>query len=139
MKQKTKLYVTLYIILSTLVGCTPLTIEEKEAICKKECLSDGWEYGTFVWVNFCNCYNSTIIINDTIYINKTDYIKEDCICNITSSKERELDLIRRLRYLEGQTDKYWNDSECHFELNKTKKRLGKCENELCDYWNSSWC
>ncbi len=118
-----------------LIGCTTLTIEEKEAICKKECLSDGWEYGTFVGINFCNCYNSTMIINNTI--NNTSYINTTTQYNYTSSN-RELELIRRIKFLEGQQDKYFNDSECNDNLNKTEIKLEDCEDEVC-MWNNSWC
>ncbi len=147
-----KLIILLISIL--LIGCTTLTIEEKESICKKECLSDGWQYGTFVGVNFCNCYNKTITINNTI----EKIVKEPY--NITCDKEsRELELIRRIKFLEGQQDKWIiNETEC-MPHNKTEEDLENCENksdmyerdieeledeledceeEVCK-WNSSWC
>ena len=128
------------IVLIVLIGCTTLTIEEKESICKKECLSDGWEYGTFVGVNFCNCFNRTIIdtINITIPCNITNTTCPEYNYNYTSSTSRELELIRRISFLEGQQDKYWNYSECNWELNKSNKELKTCEEEVCN-WNSSWC
>ncbi len=116
-----------------LIGCTTLTIEEKESICKKECLSDGWEYGTFVGINFCNCFNRTITINNTTYINTT------CTqYNYTNSTSRELELIRRIKLLENNQDKYFNDSECNDNLNKSEIKLEDCEDEVCK-WNISWC
>lgn len=58
--------------------------------------------------------------------------------NYTSSTSRETELIRRIRFLEGQTDKYWNFTECDWELNQSDKSLKKCREELCEF-NSSWC
>ena len=94
------------------------------------------------------CENNTIIINNTIkeiqYINNTIEVP----CNLTNTTvkyeykgttTRELELIRRISYLEGQQDKYWNYSECDWELNKTEKDLEECKGEICDNWNSSWC
>jgi len=77
-----------------------------------------------------------------IYRNIT--VKEPCniTCpgyNYTGSTEREIELIRRIRFLEGQQDKFINHSDCFDELNKTKVRLEECEHELCYEWNSSWC
>jgi len=85
-----------------------------------------------------NTINNTItIINETIkYVNIT--------CNATVKYEykgttsRELELIRRISFLEGQQDKYWNYSECDWELNRTEKDLEDCEDKLCEI-NSSWC
>jgi len=84
-----------------------------------------------------------IIKEKIVYRNIT--IKEPCNltcpeCPVyTGTKERELELIRRLKFLEGQQDKYFNDSECNDELNKTNKELEECKEELCYEWNSSWC
>ena len=150
---------TILLISILLIGCTTLTIEEKESICKKECLSDGWEYGTFVGVNFCNCYNRTIIINSTITINNTININTTCTQSNYTPKERELELIRRLSFCEGQIDKLIiNETEC-MPHNITEEKLQNCENkidmyerdideleeeiedceeELCE-WNSTWC
>ena len=74
-----------------------------------------------------------------ITINNTIPCKLTCLTYNNTPRERELELLRRVKFLEGQTDKYWNDSECHWELNKTKNELNGCEEELCNEWNSSWC
>jgi len=92
---------------------------------------------------FIGC-TRTEYIEKTI-INNTVEIKEIKIpCNLTcpeckENKTRELELIRRLKFLEGQTDKYFNDTECLDSLNKTENKLDRCEEEICDNWNSSWC
>ena len=101
------------------------------------------------------CENITI--NNTIetikYINIT---REPC--NLTSSKERELELIRRIKFLEGQQNKWIiNETECMYNITEEKlqnckdkidmyKRdieeledeLEDCEDEICEY-NESWC
>jgi len=127
--------ITILLITILLIGCSIQTQEEKEEICRNDCLSDGWQYGKWIGADFCNCYNDTIYINNTI--NKTIKIP----CNITCpeyNKSRELELIRRISFLEGQQDKYFNDSECNWELNKTSNELEECQDYLCEY-NSSWC
>ena len=88
--------------------------------------------------------NNTIIIYNTTYINRTinNTIPCNLTClgpeNITYDRSYTLELIRRLKYLEGQQDRYWNDSECNWELNKSNNELEECEDELCEF-NSSWC
>ena len=82
------------------------------------------------------CENNTITINNTI--NNTIYINKTIPCNktikyISNCSNRELELIRRISFLEGQQDKYFNDSECNWELNKTNKSLEECNEKLCDY------
>ncbi len=94
------------------------------------------------------CENNTIIINNTInntitIFNETvKYINKECNTTVRyeykGSTNRELELIRRISFLEGQQDKYWNYSECDWELNESNKDLEYCEEELCE-WNSSWC
>ena len=102
------------------------------------------------------CENITI--NNTIetieYINIT--VKEPC--NLTYSDDK-LELIRRIKFLEGQQDKWViNETEC-MPHNKTEEDLENCENkidmyerdideledeldncteEFCEY-NSTWC
>ncbi len=93
------------------------------------------------------CENNTIIINNTVNNTITIYNETIKYVNITCNKTyeykgtttRELELIRRISFLENQQDKYWNYSECDWELNNTEKELEDCEEELCDNWNSSWC
>ena len=79
--------------------------------------------------------------NITIPCNTTNVTCPECIIyNSTyNPKERELKLIRRISFLEGQQDKYWNYSECDWELNRSEVKLKECEDELCFEWNSSWC
>ena len=89
------------------------------------------------------CENITNTIETIKYINKTInntiYINTTCTqYNYTGSTSRELELIRRIGYLEGQQNKYFNDSECNDNLNKTEIKLEDCEDEICK-WNSSWC
>ncbi len=81
------------------------------------------------------------VINNTIYetiyiINNTNLTCSGC--NYTGTKARELELIRRIRVLESNQDKYFNDSECNDNLNKSENELVDCEDKLCEY-NSSWC
>ncbi len=118
MKQTTKrIYIILYVIISLLlIGCSK-PIE---------------------------CENKTITINNTITIfNETiKYVNQTCNTTkeytYTGTTSRELELIRRIGFLEGQQDKYFNDSECNWELNNTKNELRDCEDSMC-YVNSSWC
>ncbi len=121
MKQTNKgIYIILYVIISLLlIGCSkPIECEN-------------------------------ITINNTIevikYINRNVTITEKCnITNntirytYTGTTSREIELIRRIGFLEGQQDKYWNYSECNWELNNTKNELRDCEDSMC-YVNSSWC
>ena len=83
-----------------------------------------------------------ITVEKIVYQNITTVIKEECNTTFNDkwdiSKSRELDLIRRIRFLEGQQSKYWNHTECNYDLNKTTQDLDDCEEELCE-WNSSWC
>ena len=99
------------------------------------------------------CENKTITINNTI--NKTIEIP----CNLTCPNDDRLELIRRLKYLEGQQNKWIiNETECMVH-NKTEEDLVNCENkidmhkrdieeleddlEICEEgfceFNSSWC
>lgn len=74
------------------------------------------------------CENITINnTTETIkYINVT--IKEPC--NLTSSKERELELIRRIKFLEKQQDKWIiNETEC-MPHNITEEKLQTCEDKI---------
>ena len=78
-------------------------------------------------------------INHTIYITNTTI--EPCnVTKVNTSFDRSytLELIRRIKFLEGQQDKYWNNSECSWELNKSNYELEECEEELCEF-NSTWC
>ena len=99
--------------------------------------------------------NNTITINRTInntqYINVT--IKEPC--NLTFSKEREMELIRRLKFLEGRQDELIiNETECignntvsnyegklemyERDIEELEDELENCTEELCR-WNSTRC
>ncbi len=89
------------------------------------------------------CENVTI---ETIkYINRNITITEKCnITNntikytYTGTTSRELELIRRLSFCEGQQDKFINHSDCFDELNESNNELKDCEDEMCKD-NSSWC
>lgn len=106
----------LFIVL--LIGCTPDTIIIERNI----------------------TINRTI--NNTQYINITTVMpcnETGPVINTTYDRSYTLELIRRIKFLEGQQDKYFNDSECNDDLNRTETELEECEEELCDNWNSSWC
>ena len=102
-------------------------------------------------------------INRTIYVNNTIYINDTIPCNQTSPEINitydRLELIRRLKYLEGQQDKrIINETECmpHNATEENLKEcwgdrdrymddiyelddeLDECETRLCDI-NSTWC
>ena len=99
------------------------------------------------------CSNPTVItinrtINHTIYKNNTIYINDTIPCNttyhepeinISYDRSYTLELIRRIKFLEGRQDKYWNSTECEWELNQSNINRKKAEHELCYEWNSSWC
>ena len=103
------------------------------------------------------CQNITT--NNTIetikYINNTIIKEVNITCN---KKSRELELIRRLKFLEKQQDESINETECLIH-NATEEKLQNCRNkvdmyerdideldediedceeELC-IWNSTWC
>lgn len=104
----------------------------------------------------------TEYINQTIYINNT--VEEIVYKNITMpcpeyvcdcSKDRELELIRRIKFLENQqnimiineTGCVDNDTKANYEskvdmyernIEEIEEELENCEEELCEY-NSSWC
>ena len=102
------------------------------------------------------CKNITL--NNTIetikYINNTIIKEVNITCSQTS---REMELIRRLKFLENQQDKIINETECMYNI--TEEKLQNCKNKidmyerdideleddldycgegLCEY-NSSWC
>ena len=86
--------------------------------------------------------NITINISPSCPTNITEIINITCPkyqYGSEHSTERELELIRRLKFLENNQNKYFNDSECNDDLNKTRVELNECKNELCNEWNSSWC
>jgi hypothetical protein len=57
----------LFTILILLIsGCNIQTQNEKQEICRNDCLSDGWEYGGWIGYNFCNCYNVTLLISERV-------------------------------------------------------------------------
>lgn len=135
------------LLIGGLIGCSTQTKEEKEKICETNCINEGWQYGNWIGLSYCNCHNETIIINKTRtifnetikYVNKTLECTESNYSSTTSSTtSKELELIRRLKFLENQQDKYFNDSECNWELNRSNVELENCEEEICE-WNSSWC
>ena len=102
------------------------------------------------------CENITITNTTIEYINTTVIKEVNITCDETA---RELELIRRLSFCEGQIDKLIiNETEC-MPHNITEEKLQDCENktdmykrdigeleeeikdcedELCE-WNSSWC
>ena len=89
--------------------------------------------------------NNTIYKNQTIYINRTIVINNSEECTQQECQEPEnqshaylLSLIRRVSFLEGRQDKYWNNTECQWDLNKTMYERDRAIDELC-LWNSSWC
>jgi len=63
---------------------------------------------------------------------------EDCP-STGFNREYTLSLIRRVKFLEGNQDKFINHSDCFDELNKTKIELDRCKDDLCSNWNVSWC
>jgi len=79
------------------------------------------------------------VIKEKIVYRDRNITNECPVYNNNTPRERELELIRRLRYHEEQQNLYFNDSECNWELNQSNKELEKCENELCYEWNESWC
>ena len=110
------------LLLGGLIGCNTQTREEKEDICKEECLTDGWQYGEWLGLNVCNCYNKT-------KIEEIETIKEIKIpCNLTYPDDK-LELIRRLKFLEGQQDKWiMDETECVYNI--TEEKLQNCENKI---------
>ena len=121
-----------------------------------------------VFILGCTRYvevEKNITIEKIVYKNITTVVKEKC--NVTFndqwdiSKSRELDLIRRIRFLENELDgcifdeDYQDDLEdteedlddCEDDLDDTEEELddvsddlGDCKKELCDEYNASgWC
>ena len=134
------------------IGCSKQTEEEKNAICKEDCLSNGWQYGKWVGYAFCNCYNDTLIINNPIQPIEYRNITITGKCNLTYSDDK-LELIRRLKFLEDQQDKLimnetrciGNNSRCEDkidmyirDIDELEDDLYNCTRELCDL-NNTWC
>ncbi len=96
------------------------------------------------------CENITNTIETIKYINTTVIKEVNVTCDKTS---RELELIRRLKFLENQQDKLimnetrcmGNNSNCEDKLDMYERdieeledNLYNCTEEICEY-NSSWC
>ncbi len=87
-----------------------------------------------------------IVTNQIIYIDRNITITENCIIpitiyyeyNYTGKLSKELELIRRIRNLEKQQDKFINHSDIFDDYNQTQIELNTCEDTMCN-WNSSWC
>lgn len=121
-------------------GCTSEPNEDMNKVCEDICLLDGFQYGKFVGMGYCNCFNRTIIINNTITINNTIPCNITCPkINTSYNRDYVLGLIRQLKRLEKNQDRYWNNTECFDDLNRTTNELDECKQELCNEWNSSWC
>ncbi len=119
---RTKYYTIILTLSFLLIGCTPNPIIIERNITVEKIV-----------------YNNTIeYINITTPCNITCPTLEDCPSS-GFNREYTLSLIRRVKFLEGRQDLYWNNSECSWELNKSNVELKECEEELCDNWNSSWC
>ena len=85
-------------------------------------------------------------INNTIYIYNTTtiYFNETNItCELCSDGQYKtsyvLGLIRQIKRMEKQQDKYFNDSNCNDDLNHTNIELDRCKEEMCLWHNISWC
>ena len=125
--------VVLGVFISILAGCSTYKEildepEQKPEVITKEVIKEKIVYRDRNIT--IPCENITEIINITCP--KYQY-------ETANPSSREIELIRRIRFLESQTDKYFNDSDCNDELNETKVKLEDCEEELCYEWNSSWC
>ncbi len=102
------------------------------------------------------CKNITINNTKIEYVYNTTIKEVNITCDET---EREMELIRRLKFLENQQDKWViNDTECmphniteeqlqtcedkidmyERDIDELEDELEDCEEELCEY-NSSWC
>ena len=101
------------------------------------------------------CKNITKTIETIKYINNTIIEKVNITCN---KESRELELIRRLKFLENQQDKTINDTECIIhnateeklqncrnkndmykrDIDELDEEIEDCEEELCE-WNSTRC
>ena len=135
-----------------LIGCSKGNVDMNKT-CEDICLLDGFQYGRFAGMGYCNCFNRTIIINNTIIINDTTNINTTYTqCNKTP-KERELELIRRLKFLENNQDNLiMNETECignesickgklemfERDIDDLEDELDNCTDTLCDL-NSTWC
>ena len=125
LNMKTKLFIVFLLIF--LVGCSssnPLLVYET----KEE---NACENNTIIVYNETIKYiNDTIYINDTVcndtsYINQTIYINESC----RFEDDYVIDLIRRIKFLEGRYDDYTNLTleyeleDCHDELSDCNETL----------------
>ena len=115
-------YCLMLVSIILLIGCTRVVIVERN---------------NTIYIN--RTINHTITINNTISLNNTIPCNTTGPeLNISFDRSYTLELIRRIKYLEGRQDRYWNDTECHYDLNKSNYELIECEEELCEF-NLTWC
>ncbi len=48
-------------------------------------------------------------------------------------------LLREIKILQWNQDKFWNYSDCLVDLNNSQDNYMKAKEELCNEWNASWC
>ena len=93
-----------------------------------------------------------ITIEKIVYQNVTTIVKEECNTTFNDvfdiSQSREIELIRRIRFLENEQDDCIlqedkceeNCTEFKEDLEMVERDLDDCEEELCEEYNDSgWC
>ena len=75
-----------------------------------------------------------VTIEKIVYRNITTVVKEECNTTFTDvwdiSKSRELELIRRIKFLESKQDDCLNDVYCEGDLEDCEDNLDDTEDEL---------
>ena len=56
-----KILIIFLLYLFLFSGCHSQSTLEKQYICKQNCIMDGYQNGEWFGMQYCNCYNSTII------------------------------------------------------------------------------
>ena len=117
-----------------LIGLLLLDAGGDEIIIEKEIVN--------ITTNITRYINNTINNTITLPCNDTKICYECEPCAVGQYKTSYVQgLIQQLKRYEKQQDKYYNynNSECDDNLNNTTVELDLCKDEMCEWWNTTWC
>ena len=120
------------IVLLLIAGCSQPIVINPDWACQNT---------TYIYLNHTEIINNTVPCAMKVQVNQTvcdPRIREPCQTG-GYSRIYVNSLLRDIKILQWNQNKFWNYSDCQVDLNKTKADYLKAKNELCDYYNSSWC
>ena len=92
-----------------------------------------------VFILGCTRYvevEKNITIEKIVYQNITTTVKEECNATFNQtwdlSKSREIEFIRRIRFIENELDGCIFDEDCQDDLEDTEEDLDDCEDDIDD-------